>query len=108
MPPAYLHIFLTTLFPGNCGDPGTPSNGQHTLSSTTLNSVVTYTCDVGYTLQGSNRRTCQSNRQWSESLPRCNRKFCFVLKVLYSFYILSLFLNLWNIYIYIIHSNSPL
>ena len=40
----------------DCGDPGTPTNGQHSLSSTTYNSVVTYTCDVGYTLQGSNKK----------------------------------------------------
>ena len=59
----------------NCDDPGTPTNGQRSLSSTTYNSVVTYTCDVGYTLQGSNSRTCQSDEQWSESVPHCNRKF---------------------------------
>ena len=58
----------------DCGDPGTPTNGQRSLSSTTYNSVVTYTCDVGYTLQGSNSRTCQSDGQWSESVPQCNRK----------------------------------
>ena len=58
----------------DCGDPGTPTNGQRTLSSTTYNSVVTYTCDVGYTLQGSNSRTCQSNGQWSESVPQCDCK----------------------------------
>ena len=57
----------------DCRDPGTPTNGQRSLSSTTYNSVVTYTCDVGYTLQGSNSRTCQSNGQWSGSLPQCNR-----------------------------------
>ena len=59
----------------DCGDPGTPTNGQQSLSSTTYNSVVTYTCDVGYTLQGSISRTCQSSGQWSGSVPQCNRKF---------------------------------
>ena len=34
---------------------------------------MTYTCDVGYTLQGSNSRTCQSNGQWTGSLPQCQR-----------------------------------
>ena len=63
----------------NCGDPGTPTNGQRSLSSTTNNSVVTYTCDVGYTLQGSNSRTCQSNGQWSGSVPQCNREFTITL-----------------------------
>ena len=56
----------------DCGDPGTPTNGHHNFSSTTYTSVATYTCDVGYTLQGSNSRTCQSNGQWSGSVPQCN------------------------------------
>ena len=64
----YYHVAV------DCVDPGTPTNGQRTLTSTTYNSVVTYTCDVGYTLQGSNSRTCQSNGQWSGSVPECNRK----------------------------------
>ena len=55
----------------DCGDPGTPTNGRRTLFSTTYNSVVTYTCDVGYTLEGSNSITCQSNGQWSGSVPQC-------------------------------------
>ena len=68
--------FRTTLFAAvNCGNPGTPSNGRRTGSSTTYNSVVRYTCNTGYTWQGSNRRTCQFNGQWSGSLLRCNRKF---------------------------------
>ena len=56
----------------NCSDPGAPTNGKHSLFNTTNNSVVTYTCDVGYTLQGSNSRTCQSNGQWNGSVPQCN------------------------------------
>ena len=59
----------------DCGDPGTPTNGQRSLSSTTYNSVVTYTCGVGYTLQGSNSRTCQSDGQWSGSVPQCRSEF---------------------------------
>ena len=59
----------------HCSDPGTPTNGQRSLSSTTYNSVVTYTCDVGYTLQGANSRTCQSNGQWSGSVPQCKSMF---------------------------------
>ena len=70
----YLHnILLLTAV--NCGDPGTPINGEHNLSSTTYNSVVTYTCDVGYRLQGVNSRTCQSNGQWNGSVPQCISEF---------------------------------
>ena len=60
----------------DCEDPGFAINGERTLSSTTYNSVVTYTCHVGYTLQGTNTRTCQSNGQWSGSVPQCIRMFC--------------------------------
>ena len=63
----------------DCGNPGTPTNAQRTLSSTTYNSVVTYTCDVGYTLQGANSRTCQSDGQWSGSAPQCNCEFTVAL-----------------------------
>ena len=56
----------------DCGDPGTPTNGERSLSRTIYNSVVTYTCDVGYTLQGSNSRTCQSDGLWSGSVPQCS------------------------------------
>ena len=56
----------------DCGDPGTLTNGQRSLSNTTYNSVVTYTCDVGYTLQGPNSRTCQSSGQWNGSVSQCN------------------------------------
>ena len=70
------NTFLFNVLPASsdidCGDPGTPTNGERALSNTTYNSVVTYTCDVGYTLQGSDSRTCQSNGQWSGSVPQCN------------------------------------
>ena len=68
---AYLSLFDFSPTVVDCGDPGTLTNGQRSLPSTTYNSVVTYTCDVGYTLQGSNSRTCQSDGQWSGSVPRC-------------------------------------
>ena len=68
----FKYLFSTAVV--DCGDPGTPTNGRRNLSSTTYNSVVNYTCDVGYTLQGSNSRTCLANGNWSGSVPQCNRK----------------------------------
>ena len=56
----------------DCGDPGTPANGQRSLSGTTPGYVAIYTCDVGYTMQGSTSITCQYNGQWSGSVPQCN------------------------------------
>ena len=70
--PFTMYLFVPAYSAFDCGDPGTPTNGQRSLSSTTYNSVVTYTCDLSYTLQGSNSRTCQSNGQWSGSVPQCH------------------------------------
>ena len=58
----------------DCGDPGTPANGDRRPFSIVYTSEVLYYCSLGYTLQGSDRRTsCQSNGVWSGHLPQCNR-----------------------------------
>ena len=62
----------------DCVDPGTPTNGQSNVSNSTYSSVVTYTCDVGYALHGSDSRVCHSNRQWSGSVPQCNREYIII------------------------------
>ena len=60
----------------HCGDPGIPKHGQrHGTLSTVYTSEVRYSCLLGYTLQGSDRRTCQYNGEWSGSPPQCNRRF---------------------------------
>ena len=64
----YYHVAI------NCRDPGTPTNGHRNLSSTAYKSVVTYTCEDGQTLQGANSRACQSNGNWSGSVPECTRR----------------------------------
>ena len=91
---AVLKLSLTAV---NCSDPGTPTNGQHNLSSTTYTSVVNYICDVGYAIQGSNSRTCQSNGQWSGSVPRCICKlaaFLHCIYVLFNFIVIILLYTL--------------
>ena len=80
IPEVCLPSMLHNMFPFissaaiDCGDPGTPTNGQRILSSTTYDSVVGYICDAGYIIQGSTRRTCLFNEQWSGSLPECSRE----------------------------------
>ena len=60
----------------DCGDPGIPTNVQrHGALSTVYTSEIRFSCTTGYTLQGSDRRTCQSNGEWSGSPPQCNRRF---------------------------------
>ena len=63
----------------NCGDaPAPPANGQRSGSGTTFGSIVTYTCNHGYSLStlGPNKitLTCMANGSWNGSAPQCNGK----------------------------------
>ena len=62
----------------DCGDPGMPDNGVTTGTSTTLGSVVTHVCNVGFKLVGENERTCSVSGNWSAPLPVCEGKLCVV------------------------------
>ena len=65
-----------------------PDNGTVTVTSRTLNSEATYSCDVGYVLDGSATRTCEEAQEstdlvWSGSAPTCMSKcvvWCVVIK----------------------------
>ena len=63
------HDFLCAAV--NCGNPGEPVNGDTLGTTTTLDSVVTHTCDRGYVLSGARRRVCLPNGTWSQPLPSC-------------------------------------
>ena len=58
----------------HCGNPGVPMNGRTTLISDTLGSIVNYTCNEGYELNGVNQRGCLANGSWSFTLPDCDGK----------------------------------
>ncbi len=68
------------------------NNGIVSYNDSTLglDTVATYTCDTGYTLNGGTTRTCGSDGVWSGSAPVCQRKWngfcavymflCFILR----------------------------
>ena len=63
----------------NCSDaPAAPVNGRRNVSGTTVGSIVTYTCNHGYSpsAQGPNRitRICMANGSWNGTAPECYRK----------------------------------
>jgi len=56
----------------DCGSPEAPAGVTVSISSTTFGSQVTYTCAYGYSsLTGSSTRTCDSDGNWSGSVPSC-------------------------------------
>ena len=58
----------------DCGDPGTPSNGNTKGTVTTSGSLVNHTCNEGYELNGAKTRECLANGSWSAPLPTCDSK----------------------------------
>ena len=56
-----------------CGVLTDPSNGQVSFTTTTFLSVVTYSCNTGYSLEGNRKRTCTATGQWSDQAPTCIR-----------------------------------
>ena len=49
----------------------TPSHGSKQGSSDVVDSVVTFSCDRGYRLQGSASRTCTTNGTWDGVNAEC-------------------------------------
>ena len=54
-----------------CGTLSTPTNGQVSADGNTFHSQANYSCSEGYVLNGNSTRTCQSDGQWSGSVPTC-------------------------------------
>ena len=51
-----------------------PENGQLDLEGVTEASTATYSCNIGFTLNGDQTRTCGSDGSWSGSEPSCQGK----------------------------------
>uniref|UniRef100_H2Z7B0 Sushi domain-containing protein n=1 Tax=Ciona savignyi TaxID=51511 RepID=H2Z7B0_CIOSA len=62
-----------------CEDRTAPSQGTISTTSTkpfTLGNTVSYTCNNGYQLSGSNTAECQQNGRWSAPPPACRAIEC--------------------------------
>uniref|UniRef100_H3D8L5 Sushi, von Willebrand factor type A, EGF and pentraxin domain containing 1 n=1 Tax=Tetraodon nigroviridis TaxID=99883 RepID=H3D8L5_TETNG len=61
--------------PAECQSPPNPDHGWVNVTDTSLGSMVKYTCEKGYVLEGEPVRQCISGRLWTHSAPTC-RCFC--------------------------------
>ena len=68
-----------------CGNPPGLQNGflNPSQGPYNCNSFVTYQCNSGYRLVGSDRIQCQSNRAWGGSAPFCQQQVGKCWKFLY-------------------------
>ena len=63
----------------DCAPLNDPNNGQvDTSSGCAYGSTATYTCHTGYTLSGSQPRTCGADGNWTLTEPSCNSMFTFL------------------------------
>ena len=74
MQQVYTKIIATLFFLSfsvKCSDLEAVSNGSQVFSSTGSQTTVTVTCDIGYSLEGQNTLTCDSNGSWTSTIPSC-------------------------------------
>ncbi|XP_004066256.3 beta-2-glycoprotein 1 [Oryzias latipes] len=62
--------------PKRCPYPDPPSNGELHYEDTVYLSTINYTCNEGYTLDGSSTAVCQANGTWSTPAPECKAVSC--------------------------------
>ena len=65
-------MFVSLALTVDCGNLNDPSNGQVTLTGTTVGSLATYQCNSGFSLVGNMERTCQDDGSWSGTDPICD------------------------------------
>ena len=53
-----------------------PANGASSGTATTFGSVVSYTCNTGYTLSGAASVMCEASGSWSDVAPTCVINSC--------------------------------
>ncbi|XP_061103530.1 complement factor b, like [Conger conger] len=61
----------------HCHDPGVPPGARRTGLHFGIDDTVTYRCDDGLTLVGSNERMCQESGEWTGVEPACYSKFAY-------------------------------
>ena len=65
----------------SCGSLSTPSNGAKLGSGVTYGSVVTFRCNSGYDIEGSDSRTCQADGSWNGNNTLCRGKKCILIVI---------------------------
>ena len=71
-------MFLIFSSDNSCGYPGGVDNGEVVGDDYDFGKSVTYTCNAGYRLIGTTKRTCQTSGSWDGSKPTCQGSHLFL------------------------------
>ncbi|XP_077986726.1 low-density lipoprotein receptor-related protein 5-like [Glandiceps talaboti] len=55
----------------NCGEPDPIMNGQRDGNVYVMDTVIRFTCNAGYTMEGHRSTKCQEDETWSNPTPKC-------------------------------------
>ncbi|XP_061471564.1 beta-2-glycoprotein 1 [Rhineura floridana] len=69
-------IVTLRCIPKKCSYPGPLNNGKIHYTHLSYQSLVSFSCDAGYILQGHKTSQCLADGQWSEKLPECQSVIC--------------------------------
>ena len=67
----HLHVEI------HCGSLETPTNGSKIGSNDVVNSVVTFSCDYGFRINGSALRNCTDQETWDGEVATCVGQYTF-------------------------------
>lgn len=62
--------------PAECETPSNPDHGWLNVTDTSVGSIVKYSCEEGYVLEGEPVRECVSGRLWTNDAPICRPVSC--------------------------------
>ncbi|XP_033933991.1 beta-2-glycoprotein 1-like isoform X1 [Pseudochaenichthys georgianus] len=62
--------------PKQCPHPDPLSNGELYYEATEFQSMINYTCDEGYTMNGNSSALCLADGTWSTPVPECKPVTC--------------------------------
>ena len=69
----------------DCGSLQEPYNGTMSVTTTTFGSIITFTCDDGFYLNGSYEVECQANGTWNSLPPTCSIRGMTMCTLVYSY-----------------------
>ena len=70
----YSSVFFS-LSTEKCAEITTPLNGSKIQTTNGTSTLLTFNCDIGFTLIGSSELICLRDGSWSELVPTCGMSF---------------------------------